>query len=72
MIIHFEGGGWCVDENDCLKRSRTALGSSKYWYSSYDLSIGFLSDNKEVNPNFYDWNVAFVNYCDGLSFTGNL
>jgi len=71
MIIHFGGGDWCTDEKECLQQSRTELGSSKHWDSTYDISYGFLSDNKEVNPDFYEWTVVYVNFCDGLSFTGN-
>lgn len=29
--IFLEGGGWCYDEQDCLSRSKTVLGSSKQW-----------------------------------------
>jgi hypothetical protein len=25
-IVHLEGGGWCIDELDCLGRSKTDLG----------------------------------------------
>ena len=33
---------------------------------------GFLSGDQTVNPDFYDWNVAYVKYCDGASFAGNV
>ena len=33
---------------------------------------GFLSSNPEVNPDFYNWNVVFIKYCDGASFAGNV
>lgn len=36
-----------------------------------DLPEGFMSDNRTANPGLYDWNVVFVEYCDGSSFTGN-
>ena len=32
---------------------------------------GFLSDNATVNPDFYNWNMVFLMYCDGSSFAGN-
>ncbi len=70
-IVHLEGGGWCYNEDDCVARSKTSLGSSKFWPENATF-YGFLSDDKEVNPDFYDWNVAFVKYCDGASFAGNL
>lgn len=66
-----EGGGWCYDEDDCVTRSKTRLGSSKYWPSMRELD-GFLSDNSAMNPDFYNWNVAFIAYCDGASFAGNV
>ena len=70
-IIEFEGGGWCYNETDCVERSKGRLGSSKSWpkTASYE---GLLSANKEINPDFYDWNLAFLNYCDGASFAGNV
>ena len=66
-----EGGGGCYNEDECVARSKTRLGSSKYWPSMIDLN-GFLSDNSTTNPDFYDWNVAFIGYCDGASFAGNV
>eukprot|EP01052_Picozoa_sp_SAG31_P040920 SAG31_NODE_6058_length_2189_cov_4.375598_1_plen_444_part_00 len=32
---------------------------------------GILSANSTANPDFHDWNLAFVGYCDGSSFSGN-
>ena len=31
---------------------------------------GLYSTNPQVNPDFYNWNMVFVIYCDGSSFTG--
>ncbi len=70
-IVHLEGGGWCYNEDDCVSRSKTSLGSSKFWPENATFA-GFLSDNKDVNPNFYTWNVAYVKYCDGASFAGEV
>ncbi|XP_035689063.1 pectin acetylesterase 8-like isoform X2 [Branchiostoma floridae] len=69
-IIYLEGGGWCWDVPDCYKRSLTNWGSSKYfkWNFWFD---GFLSNSPSVNPDFYNWNVAMLKYCDGASFAGN-
>ena len=72
MIIHLEGGGWCYDEKLCLERSKTNLGSSKKWPAVHEFKSGFVSDNENVNPVFFDWNLVFVPYCDGASFTGNV
>jgi hypothetical protein len=70
-IIHLEGGGWCYNEVECLERSKTRLGSSKSWSPTADFS-GFLSDDSTANPDFYNWNVVFINYCDGASFSGSV
>lgn len=69
-ILHLEGGGWCGDEADCLSRSKTALGSSINWPLTAEFH-GFLSDNVTVNPDFYNWNMVYLMYCDGSSFSGN-
>ena len=69
LIIHLEGGGVCEDEEDCLKRSRTDLGSSKHWKQTAEFG-GFLSDSELFNKHFYNWNVVFVNYCDGGIYSG--
>lgn len=71
-IIHMEGGGWCYNEDACVERSKTDLGSSKRWSPSAEFAPGFLSDSKLLNPDFYDWNIVFIAYCDGASFSGNV
>ncbi len=66
-----QGGGWCYDEVLCLERSKSSLGSSKSWPPSMSLG-GFLSSDRSVNPDFYEWNVAYIRYCDGASFAGDV
>ena len=68
-ILHQEGGGWCFTTGDCLNRSKTALGSSTYWNSTIQLG-GIFSDEESVNGQFYNWNVVYLGYCDGGSFSG--
>ena len=72
-LVHLSGGGWCWDMEVCYLRSFTELGSSssKYLSPTFNLT-GVHSDNPGVNPDFYNWNVAMVNYCDGASFSGNV
>ena len=72
FIIHLEGGGWCYNEDDCIGRSKTPLGSSTFWKPTSEYPGGLLSDDQTANPDFYNWNLAFVNYCDGASFAGNV
>ena len=70
-ILHLGGGGWCGTENECLERSKTALGSSSYLNNSVDIG-GIFSDEEAVNGEFYNWNVVYLGYCDGGSFAGFL
>ena len=70
-ILHQEGGGWCNTTSNCLARSKTWLGSSLNWPSVISLG-GIFSDNQTVNGEFYNWNVVFLGYCDGGSFSGYL
>ncbi|XP_077978572.1 uncharacterized protein LOC144434009 [Glandiceps talaboti] len=69
-IVYLQGGGWCWNMSDCYQRSLTGFGSSKEFKQTYPFD-GFLSNNKHINPDFYNWNVAYFAYCDGASFAGN-
>jgi hypothetical protein len=74
-LIHIQGGGWCYDENDCVGRSTTILGSSKQWPTTLpstfiDTTGGIFSDNTQVNPHFANWTRVWFPYCDGASFAG--
>lgn len=69
-IIHFFGGAWCFDEESCFQRSKTRLGSSDFFPPHPPSLQGILSENDKVNPDFYDWNLVLLCYCDGASFTG--
>ncbi|CAK9040237.1 unnamed protein product [Durusdinium trenchii] len=74
-IIHFQGGGWCISYEDCLARSKTSLGSSLNFTAEKSKTLeysdggvhGYLSNQPEVNPDFYNWNKVFALYCDGSS-----
>ena len=70
-ILYLQGGGWCYDEAECAVRSTTNLGSSKDWKPNATFN-GILSEDATVNPDFYNWNIVYVNYCDGASFAGNV
>lgn len=69
-IIHFFGGAWCFDEESCLQRSKTRLGSSNFFPPHPPTLQGILSEDDKVNPDFYNWNLVLLCYCDGASFTG--
>ncbi|XP_062512571.1 uncharacterized protein LOC134188416 [Corticium candelabrum] len=70
-IIHLEGGGWCYNKSDCYYRASSWLGSSTYWNRTSHLR-GFLNNDPDVNPEFANYSVVFVPYCDGASFSGNV
>ncbi|KAG6558306.1 hypothetical protein Mapa_000056 [Marchantia paleacea] len=71
-MVYVEGGGWCKSTRDCANRASTYLGSTNLFTTREVLpNTGILSDNPDVNPDFYNWNVAWIRYCDGSSFLGN-
>ncbi|KAG2239688.1 hypothetical protein Bca52824_091527 [Brassica carinata] len=70
-IIQLEGGGWCNNVTNCLIRMHTRLGSSKKMVENLAFSA-ILSNKKQYNPDFYNWNRVKVRYCDGSSFTGDV
>ncbi|CAN1762422.1 Pectin acetylesterase 6 [Linum perenne] len=69
-LIQLEGGGWCNSIRTCLYRRNSRHGSSKYM-EKYIPFTGILSDQAELNPDFYNWNRIKLLYCDGASFTGD-
>ena len=71
--IYFAGGGWCVSEGDCRRRSSTWQGSSIN--ASEPLKNapgGMMSGSCEDNPTFCHFNRVFVSYCDGASYAGDV
>ncbi|XP_071954964.1 uncharacterized protein [Antedon mediterranea] len=70
-VIILEGGDWCWNVTDCYERSLTTLGSTTYGPDKVDFN-GILSNDRLVNPDFYNWNAVLIKYCDGGSFSGNL
>jgi hypothetical protein len=75
-IIELEGGGWCVDESDCLARSKTAIGSSVSWPATGcpgmdGGSNGLFSNDCTENVNFCNATMLHLNYADGASFAGH-
>jgi len=69
--IHHQGGGWCESLDDCLGRSKSALGSSTGYTPTAELGGGYFSPLPSDNPMMYNWNSVFLRYCDGGSFSGN-
>ncbi|CAN0885115.1 Pectin acetylesterase 6 [Linum grandiflorum] len=69
-LINLEGGGWCNSIRTCVYRRTSRHGSSKYM-EKYLPFTGILSDQPQLNPDFYNWNRIKLRYCDGASFTGD-
>ena len=77
--FHFQGGGWCFKDNDCVGRSKTLLGSSSFWTPTLSAlwapeGAGFYglmaANDTSLNP-FGDWNFVWLAYCDGSSQTSD-
>lgn len=70
-IIHFNGGAWCFDAKACFERAHSSLGSTNKLPAAPPIIQGINSPDPTVNPDFHDWNLVWVVYCDGASFTGD-
>ena len=47
--LHHQGGGWCESWDDCLARSKQALGSSKGYPNSTNLAGSYFDPSPSVN-----------------------
>ncbi|KAG6435529.1 hypothetical protein SASPL_100403 [Salvia splendens] len=73
--VFLEGGAWCGSTAGCLNRSGTSLGSSAKLISinnGIQSFSGMLDDNSTFNPDFYNWHVFKIFYCDGSSFMSDI
>ncbi|CAO2172356.1 unnamed protein product [Urochloa humidicola] len=68
-LIYLEGGGWCNTTQSCFERKTSRFGSSKFMRAVK--FSGILSNDHLENPDFYEWNIVVVRYCDGASFAGD-
>lgn len=74
IMLFFEGGGWCGDQDlaltleSCYQRSKTDLGSSDKYPATIDIGDGILS-NDPAN-SFKDFTKIFIKYCDGSGHQG--
>lgn len=69
--IHHQGGGWCESPADCYGRSKMSLGSSVGFAPTATLGGGYFSSDCTVNPQMCTWNMVFMRYLDGGSFSGS-
>ncbi|XP_009776988.1 pectin acetylesterase 8-like isoform X1 [Nicotiana sylvestris] len=70
-LIQLQGGGWCDSASDCQDRATNGYGTSKN-ISKIGYFMGVLSNDSQLNPDFYNWNRIKVRYCDGSSYTGDI
>ncbi|KAL1558145.1 [Wnt protein] O-palmitoleoyl-L-serine hydrolase [Salvia divinorum] len=72
-MVYLEGGGWCFSLENCINRSQSFLGSSKYEFIGNTVNFtGILDSDSGYNQYFYNWNKVFVHYCDGSMFTSDI
>eukprot|EP00035_Acanthoeca_spectabilis_P008138 m.149094 g.149094 ORF g.149094 m.149094 type:complete len:429 (-) comp14225_c0_seq2:181-1467(-) len=87
FLVYANGGCWCYDFNqsdtsditNCLLRSQTYLGSSDARFNpdsgppttQDNMSGGIMSTNCSANPQFCNWSVVFLVYCDGSSWSSD-
>lgn len=70
VVFWLKGGDFCKSYSDCVARqSKPGLGSSKAWPKTY-YGNGIQSPDKEENPDFFDWNHVYLEYCSGDLWTG--
>ncbi|KAE9029568.1 hypothetical protein PR002_g10107 [Phytophthora rubi] len=65
LMIFFQGGGACTDEETCSFGLQCSLGASAILTTvATSSSAGVL--NRSISDNmFKDWNIVFVPYCTG-------
>jgi len=69
--IHHMGGGWCESLDDCHRRSFQQTGTSKHYGPTNAMGSGYFSPLPSENPMMYNWNIVYLMYCDGGSFSGD-
>lgn len=62
FYVHQEGGGWCYQNDDCLSRSKTRLGSSSSYAPSMGFNGGYFSNDPSINPLMASWSKIFLPY----------
>ena len=69
--IHLQGGGWGIGTEALIKRTKGRMGSSSYWPATIHDGGGMLSTDPALNPVTGGWNIIYLWYCDGGSFSGD-
>nr|GMC58571.1 pectin acetylesterase 7-like isoform X2 [Ipomoea batatas] len=67
-IVYLRGGGWCSGFADCLAYIDRKGVNENPTPITFDY---IFSNQKEKNPDFFNWNKVIVRYCDASSLTSN-
>ncbi|XP_042048298.1 pectin acetylesterase 11-like isoform X1 [Salvia splendens] len=73
--VFLQGGGWCHNVDNCLDRTRDPKGSSAKLMTEQNGVVSFggmLDANSTLNPDFYNWHVFKIFYCDGSSLMSDV
>ncbi|KAG6609347.1 Carbohydrate esterase [Phytophthora cinnamomi] len=71
LMIFFQGGGGCTDENTCAFGLECSLAENAFFTTVATVRGAGVIDRSMVDNMFKDWNVVFVPYCTGDVHTGN-
>lgn len=69
-MVHLKGGGWCLSDKDCADWVRRGYQSGTDDLAFNMTGKGIMAVNPTKNPEFFNWNMVYVWYCDGGSYTG--
>lgn len=68
-VFFFEGGGWCVGDEDCSARAKTSRGSSRTWQNQ--TAVGGILNRCCYFTRFCQFHRVYLKSCDGRGFAGN-
>jgi hypothetical protein len=71
LMIFFQGGGACADEDTCAFGLQCSLGASATFTTAATSSSAGVLDRSISDNMFKDWNIVFIPYCTGDVHIGN-
>ncbi|KAE9328159.1 hypothetical protein PF008_g16232 [Phytophthora fragariae] len=71
LMIFFQGGGACADEDTCAFGLQCSLGASATFTTAATSSSAGVLDRSLEDNMFKDWNIVFIPYCTGDIHIGN-
>lgn len=71
LMIFFQGGGACADEDTCAFGLQCSLGASATFTTAATSSSAGVLDRSLADNMFKDWNIVFIPYCTGDIHIGN-